>query len=866
MATVYLAIQESFEREVALKVMSPALSADPTFGERFIREARIVSRLMHPNIVTVYDVGVCDGHHFLSMEYVPGSDLRDHRSLLSRADCLRVVTDVARALDYAGKKGYVHRDVKPENIMLHNEDARAVLMDFGIARAAEEDSSMTRTGTAIGTPHYMSPEQAKGTAVDSRSDIYSLGVVFYLLLEGHMPFDADSAVAVGIKHLTEPVPRLRDSLRIFQQIIDRALAKDPAERYQTGAAMIADLQKITAEDLEAIAALDAAAQSQDFEALGDDEPTRVLDATPVDGETVTLEAESETQIAAVTDEFMTVDDEDRLARSEYEPEQKRGAGAYWALGVLLTASLGGGYYYLEQQGRSEALQSVASPAVAVAAEPQHEAETQIAAEPLVSQEVETRADQVSTTGAIAPAVSAAAVTETADAAPEPPAELPKVVEAANTEAADTALEKAQALHLTVEKDLQAAPQVAQAYRDLLEQDPQNLPAEQGLQSLNSFLIDAVESSVEAQDWPQARSRAEVLLNSFADARAAPRVQTLLQALDAAEALSQLLSNAAKYLATNALTAPKDANALGAYRQVLADYPDNAEAKKGISKIVSRYGVLSDSRLQQGKLEAALKLADRGLKIAPETKALQSRRQNILELQQERQRAAGLLADAETLLELGQLIAPPGDNALQKFRTLLAMSLPHNLLSEEHQQAQQGVADLTTELEQRLRQMISGGDLDAAEPLLLTARELLPQSDELLRLETQLEGAIEGQLQAELEATSPKVARIVISNSEMSSISDVQAPALQVDRTIHIGFIYKNFEQTTSVVQAILFDGSRSLKIAEVPVIVTGKGGVKFFRIDRPVDGFADGGYNIDLVLGGKALTTATFQVESGARL
>src|SRR5690606_23075971 len=161
MATVYLAIQESFEREVALKVMSTSLLKDPSFGERFLREARIVSRLVHPNIVTVYDLGVHEGNHYLSMEYVPGEDLKERRYELDMVQALGVVKDVARALDYAGRKGYVHRDVKPENIMLHAEDSRAVLMDFGIARATDVASGMTQTGTTMGTPHYMSPEQAK---------------------------------------------------------------------------------------------------------------------------------------------------------------------------------------------------------------------------------------------------------------------------------------------------------------------------------------------------------------------------------------------------------------------------------------------------------------------------------------------------------------------------------------------------------------------------------------------------------------------------------------------------------------------------------------------------------------------------------
>src|SRR5690606_14068282 len=187
--------------------------------------------------------------YFLSMEYVQGQELAFKHPQLSLSQCLNVIKDVAKALDYAGKKGYVHRDVKPENIMLHAEESRAVLMDFGIARATDVASGMTQTGTTMGTPHYMSPEQAKGAKVDPRCDIYSLGVVLFELVAGYVPFDADSAVAVGIMHVSDEVPRLAPHLHIFQPIIDKALAKKPDDRYQQASQLIADLNAVAATDV-----------------------------------------------------------------------------------------------------------------------------------------------------------------------------------------------------------------------------------------------------------------------------------------------------------------------------------------------------------------------------------------------------------------------------------------------------------------------------------------------------------------------------------------------------------------------------------------------------------------------------------------
>jgi predicted Ser/Thr protein kinase/tetratricopeptide (TPR) repeat protein len=250
MATVYLAVQQIFEREVALKVMSTALAEDPSFGQRFLREAHIVSQLVHPNIITVYDVGMHENAYYLSMEYIAGPDLKQAREQLTLTQKVQIILDIARALDFAGKKGYVHRDIKPENILLRPYTHSAVLMDFGIARAAEADLSVTQTGMALGTPHYMSPEQAKGQSVDHRSDLYSLGVVFYFLLTGSVPYHADSAVAIGIKHLTEPVPTLPAHLQTLQPFIDRLMAKRPEDRYQDASALVVQLQRLDLQVLE----------------------------------------------------------------------------------------------------------------------------------------------------------------------------------------------------------------------------------------------------------------------------------------------------------------------------------------------------------------------------------------------------------------------------------------------------------------------------------------------------------------------------------------------------------------------------------------------------------------------------------------
>ena len=234
MADVYRAEDERLGREVALKAVPPEFARDPERVERFEHEVRAAARLTHPNIVTVYEFGQGAGQHFYTMALMPGGDLkariRAHPDGMPAAEARAVAAAMARALDYAHRQGFVHRDVKPENI-LFGEDGAPQLTDFGIARAMSSGTRMTATGMSIGSPHYMSPEQARGQAVDPRSDLYSLGVVLYEMLTGRVPFDAADTLAVAYSHVNDPVPQLPPALAELQPVMDRLLAKSPGDRY-----------------------------------------------------------------------------------------------------------------------------------------------------------------------------------------------------------------------------------------------------------------------------------------------------------------------------------------------------------------------------------------------------------------------------------------------------------------------------------------------------------------------------------------------------------------------------------------------------------------------------------------------------------
>ncbi|AZD49082.1 serine/threonine-protein kinase [Pseudomonas chlororaphis] len=244
MATVYLATQRSLERKVALKVMAAALAADRSFCERFLREGKTLARLSHPHTVTIYDIGNVGHFYYMAMEYLPNGTLKERIAEgLSPQQGLVYLRQIALALGYAHAQGLVHRDVKPANI-LFRANGSAVLSDFGIAKSLEDHTQFTQAGFAVGTPSYMSPEQARGQQIDGRTDLYALGVVLYEILTGKLPYIGSDSLSTALAHLTEPLPELPIAHGRYQGILRKLLAKDPAERFADADALIAALDNL----------------------------------------------------------------------------------------------------------------------------------------------------------------------------------------------------------------------------------------------------------------------------------------------------------------------------------------------------------------------------------------------------------------------------------------------------------------------------------------------------------------------------------------------------------------------------------------------------------------------------------------------
>ncbi|MFQ5932858.1 MAG: serine/threonine protein kinase, partial [Nitrospiraceae bacterium] len=248
MATVYKAYQPGMDRHVALKILPQQYARDAEFTGRFEQEAKVIAKLQHPHVLPVHDYGEADSYTYIVMPLVETGTLGDllrSKTPLSLPRIRIIVTQVGDALDYAHSQGLIHRDVKPSNILIDNR-GNCLLTDFGIAKMVEGTKHFTQTGGIVGTPHYMSPEQGSGGGMTHRSDVYSLGVVLYEMATGRVPFDAETPMAVVIKHMTDPLPppsRVNPGVSpALESVILKAMAKPPDDRFESASAMVRALR------------------------------------------------------------------------------------------------------------------------------------------------------------------------------------------------------------------------------------------------------------------------------------------------------------------------------------------------------------------------------------------------------------------------------------------------------------------------------------------------------------------------------------------------------------------------------------------------------------------------------------------------
>jgi len=343
MAIVYKARDKHLERDVAIKVLPFTLGFDQQFVERFQREARTAARLEHPHIIPIYRVGRAGKVSFFVMKYLRGgslSELLERRGSLPPEEIRRLLTETAGALGYAHRHGIVHRDIKPDNIMF-DELGHSMLMDFGIAKAAS-GTRLTGTGMSIGTPHYMSPEQARAQPLDGRSDLYSLGVVAYQALTGLVPFDGEDAFSIGYKHIMEPIPvpvlRTDEEREVFG-IIRRMMAKVPDDRFQTAEELSAALTGRPVRVPESPGATEESDRASISEA-----PTAVLRPSAAEVEALRSADRPAVRRMSTTP---TTPIPTPQPRWRQRPKRRRRGGVLVGLFVLLFVGAGGagGYWY-----------------------------------------------------------------------------------------------------------------------------------------------------------------------------------------------------------------------------------------------------------------------------------------------------------------------------------------------------------------------------------------------------------------------------------------------------------------------------------------------------------------------------------------
>ncbi len=242
MASVYLAVQESLGRHVALKLLRRFDT--PGQARRFQNEGQIIASLNHRNIITIYDIGACGDQHYISMEYLEGGDLEARiQTGMSPEAALDLLQVMGSCLEFLHEQEIIHRDIKPANILFH-KDGTPILTDFGVARQLESDMRLTMEGSAVGSPYYLSPEQAECKPLDGRTDIYGLGIIFHEMLTGVKPFQGASQIETILAHLTEPLPSLPPAFARYQDLLERMIAKDPDERFHSAGEMLEYIHRV----------------------------------------------------------------------------------------------------------------------------------------------------------------------------------------------------------------------------------------------------------------------------------------------------------------------------------------------------------------------------------------------------------------------------------------------------------------------------------------------------------------------------------------------------------------------------------------------------------------------------------------------
>lgn len=752
LATVFLAREVASEREVALKVMSVKLLADSDFSARFLREARIAARLEHPNIVRIHDVGHVGELHYLSMEYLSGGTLRglDHAPR-SSVFALRAIREIAGALAHVHQLGFVHRDVKTDNVLLRGDGA-AVLTDFGIVRVNPAAARITLAGTVIGTPQYMSPEQARGESVDGRADLYALGIVLHELLTGHVPYDAEDSVTVGLRHMDDPLPTLPAGVARLQPLLDRLLAKQPAQRFQTGEAVVAAVTELE----HALAAESSTVNAAMSTPRQDD---KNLELTLAEGKQPSLGSLDDIDANSLLDRSAPRRREPKLSHARTLTRGVLAAvilvlliGAWlnqdWLRSLLpeteLNRLLDQGQLALDENRISgtpdAALESfrrareleqdneVARNGLAgVAARLLEKARDALAHDDLAVAR-QTLATLRDLRGGGADIDTLASAIAGIEAKSNDEAQL--------LESAEGALA---AIRITGNDGAIAA------FRKLERSEHGAAIAKAGLLKAGKVLEDAADAALAAGDLAAMASRIDDLAGNLpeypglADLRgrlSAARQQARLQN-------AQMLETAQQRLRAGEVMAGED-SALSLYRRVLKQDPTNRNAQEGLHRVAKALQVRADAAIEDSDIERASVLLAQVGSLTPSSPELGRARSRLRDLRESRdidaqrpdlqaadiERVRQLLVQGRAAARRGALMDPPRASAYDYYRAALAID-PDNVAATD------GLRELPELARQRYQDRYATGDLSAALAELEVMRQLAPDDPAMARTSAEL---------------------------------------------------------------------------------------------------------------------------------
>lgn len=798
MAMVYLAIQESIGREVALKILATD-HTDDQFSERFLREARIISQLAHPNIITIFDAGIHKGCHYMAMEYIPGKNFSQARDNLDRKQKIEIITQISQALEFARKKGYVHRDIKPENILIHT-DGRAILTDFGIAKSSNITRGLTETGKVLGTPYFMSPEQTKGLKVDHRSDIYSLGVVLFQALTGYVPYDGASLVAICMKHLADPIPKLPVGLEIFQPIINTCLSKDPNHRYQTAGELVIALKEIPQQYLKQLVNKPPATKpvhNQQARTMIDQPAARPRQATRASSASKKSYYSSPTRIA------------DSYEYKCYLERRRK-----LLLMLLLVVSVASAYY--RQDDIRHYWINTGLPSIDKYL-PSKIKQYIPGWDTLVARNVKNKPQ---TSKKYNPVAAATPIVKTVKSPP---------VDPVTTLTKDLAYTPENAIKLTA------------LYQQKLLANPDNNAARQGLADLNKWIYQRTDSAIATGKFVRAEKLINMVNNALPKLANSEKFAALNQKLSRAQIIEQHLQKARVYMAANALATPVSANAAEEFRAVLAINPQHPEALQGVMKISQTY--LDKAHQQQSAQQyyAALDSVITGLKATPNNPSLLTLQKELKFSIQHKNHIATLLKQADKQRRADKLIQPKGESAYDLYQVVLTET-PENVA------AIAGLKQIENQLVHRARRAIKQNELNQANNILASAEKFFKQSHAIAQIRKKLNKI--------LDTILPRIAQIRFSNKLLTSMAETSLVKIQPGQTLYIGFQYKNFNRQSTKLQAQLLTQTGDRQLATEMITVYGSSGVQYFEIQLPLTGVTSGNYVLQINMGDSRLIRA----------